>query len=50
MKKERELCSKHKVPLTVDRCGNEYCLECAREMRKSIQRATYVTNVRKKVG
>jgi len=42
MKKEVERCEKHGVPLFKDRGGNEYCLECAREMRKGIGRVNSV--------
>lgn len=39
VKKNIEKCSKHGFTLTVDRGGNEYCLECARELRKTMARA-----------
>lgn len=39
MKKDIEKCSKHGSTLTIDRGGNEYCLECARELRKTMDRA-----------
>jgi len=38
MKKDVEICEKHKVPLTTDRGGESYCLECARELRRGMQR------------